>query len=58
MQSDYYKRIWNKVLSSGEQIKYEFGISDQYIRMKLIFFGYNQRCDFNILSHCVRTRLF
>jgi membrane protein YdbS with pleckstrin-like domain len=39
MKPDYYKRIWNKVLSSGEEIKYEFGISDQYIRMTLIFLG-------------------
>ena len=39
MKPDYYKRIWNKVLSSGEEIKYEFGISDQYIRMSLIFLG-------------------
>lgn len=39
MKPDYYKKIWTKVLSSGEEIKYEFGISDQYIRMSLIFLG-------------------
>jgi len=31
-----YQRIWDKVLSNGEEVKYEFSISDKYLKFLLV----------------------
>jgi len=36
MKPEYYQKIWNKVLADGEKTKYEFVISNKYLKFNII----------------------
>lgn len=36
---NYYKEIWDKLLNSGEKLKYQFSVGDRYTTVGLIMWG-------------------